>query len=118
MASHNDFGKKGEALAKEYLVQNGYQILHENWRHSRYEIDIIALHQEVLHFIEVKARRSTRFGFPEESVDKKKLRNLVNAAEEFLYLYPGWKRIQYDILAISVINNKEPEFFLVKDVYL
>jgi putative endonuclease len=43
MAVHNQLGKKGEEMAEAYLLQQGYQVLHRNWRHSHYEIDIIAI---------------------------------------------------------------------------
>jgi len=118
MATHNETGKKGEALAVDWLKRTGFMILHQNWRHSHYEIDIIALKENILHFIEVKTRRSYRFGFPEESVSMKKMNHLMQAAEEFMYQNPGWKRIQYDILSIILMNKKEPEFFLIEDVYL
>jgi len=118
MAAHNDLGKKGEALAIDWFRQHGYEILHSNWRHSHYEVDIIASKDSVLHFIEVKARRSTQFGYPEESVGKKKMQNLMNAADEFLNQFPKWKRIQFDVLSISLKKNGKHEFFLIGDVYL
>lgn len=118
MAGHNDFGKQGELLAVQYLQQAGYTILHTNWRHSRYEIDVIALKESVLHFIEVKSRRSARFGLPEEAVTAKKFQSLLQAADEFLFQHPEYRFVQYDILAISILKNAAPEFFLIEDVYL
>ncbi len=117
MSTHNNLGKRGEELAKEYFEQNNYEILYCNWRYSRFEVDIIASKNNVLHFIEVKARSNNRFGHPEESVDKKKIRNLMNAAEEFLHQFPQWKRIQFDILSVT-IKEDQTEFFLIEDVYL
>ena len=58
MALHNKLGAKGEELAADYLQKLGYNILHKNWRHSHYEIDIIAEKGNKLHFIEVKIRSS------------------------------------------------------------
>jgi putative endonuclease len=118
MAAHNDLGKKGEALAIDWFMQQGYEILHNNWRHSHYEVDIIASKDSVLHFIEVKARRSSQFGYPEESVGKKKMQNLMNAADEFLNQFPQWKRIQFDVLAISLKKDGKHEYFFIGDVYL
>ena len=118
MARHNETGKKGEGLAADYLQQQGFVILHRNWRFSRYEIDIIASRENVLHFIEVKTRQTFDYGYPEESVSEKKIECLMNAAEEFLYQNPEWKRIQYDVLSIIMERDKDPEFFLVEDVYL
>lgn len=115
---HLDTGKKGESLAAAYLQQQGYSILHRNWRHSHYEIDIIAVKADILHFIEVKTRRTATFGYPEESVSRKKFQCLQNAAVAFQYRHPGWKRIQYNILSITLLKNKPPEYFLIEDVYL
>ena len=118
MARHNEIGKEGEALAAAYLVKNGYTVLHCNWRHSHYEIDIIAIRNTILHFIEVKRRTSNRYGFPEASVTKKKFQSLLEAADEFLFLHPQYRHVQYDILSITTTKNAATEFFLIEDVYL
>lgn len=118
MASHNVFGKEAEQLAENWLKEKNYQILHRNWRYSHYEIDIIALKNNVLHIVEVKARKSTAFDNPEDSVTRKKFKYLQKATDEFLFQNPGYKLIQYNILSITMHKNKEPEFFLIEDVYL
>jgi putative endonuclease len=118
MAGHLQLGKDGEQLAAAYLLQKGYIILHRNWRHSHYEIDIIAQRNEVLHFIEVKIRSSKKFGLPEDAVDKKKFQRLLNAADEFLYQHPQYRHVQYDIVAINTFKGQAPEYFLIEDVYL
>ncbi len=118
MAAHNELGKRGEALAADYLLGHGYALLHQNWKHARFEVDIIAKKGQVLHFIEVKSRSSNAFGYPEESVDKKKMKNLMAAAEAFQLLFPGWKRIQYDVLSINMNRDGSVEYFLIEDVYL
>ena len=118
MAKHHQTGSTGEAMAVEYLLGKGYNILHQNWRHSHWEVDIIAEKETVLHFIEVKTRRTRQFGFPEDDVDKKKIKNLINAAEEYLYQQPQWKRIQFDILSITMLKDEAVEYFFIEDVYL
>ena len=118
MARHNETGKKGEALAASYLQQQGFTVLHSNWRHERYEIDIIATREEVLHFIEVKTRQSLCFGLPEESVTYQKIRHIVTAGVAFQYQYPSWKRVQYDVLSIVLIDEQPPEYLFIEDVYL
>lgn len=118
MASHNELGKDGEQMAVNWLIAKGYTILHRNWRYKYYEIDIIAAKDQLLHFVEVKARSSTRLGYPEDSVTKKKFKRLQRAADEFLFLNPGHTWIQYSILAITLFKHKEPEFFLIEDVYM
>lgn len=118
MAGHNETGKQGEILAVAYFEQHGYHILHRNWRHRNWEVDIIAEKNGMLHFIEVKTGTSIRYGHPEEKVDDKKLQCLINASEEFLEQEPQWKRIQFDILSITMLPGKSIEYFLIEDVYL
>lgn len=118
MALHNDLGKEGEELAVKWLIEHGYIILHRNWRFRHYEIDIIALKNNVLHIIEVKIRNHSRFGHPEDSVTRKKFKRLQRAADQFLYLHPGHKWLQYGILSITKQGKKDPEFFFIEDVYL
>lgn len=111
-------GKLGEQLAGDYLAERGYAILHRNWRRGRYEIDIIAMKNEVLHFVEVKTRASNVYGFPEENVTKKKIRHLLLAADEFLYLHPDYHHIQFDVLSINKWYDQPAEYLLIEDVYL
>ena len=118
MATHNDTGKHGENLAGIYFAQKGYEILHSNWRHGHWEVDIIATKNNMLHFIEVKTRTSEKYGYPEENIDRKKIRYLINASEQFLFLYPQWQRIQFDVLSIILLKNKDREYFLIEDIYL
>jgi len=118
MSKHILTGKKGEAMGIAWLLEKQYLIKEQNWRHSHWEVDVIAEKDTVLHFIEIKTRRSKKFGLPEEKVGKKKIQNLINAAEEYLYLNPQWKRIQFNILAILILKNEPVDYFLIEDVYL
>jgi putative endonuclease len=118
MAQHITLGEQGEELAAKWLTSKGFEVLHRNWRYSHYEIDIVAKKQKMLHFIEVKARNHSHVGFPEDGVRKKKFRNLKRAADQYLYLHPGNKWIEYNILAITFFKDREPECFLFEDVYL
>lgn len=118
MATHIDFGKLGEELAENFLVQKGFTILYRNWRHWRCEIDIVALKNGLPHFVEVKTRSSTHFGEPEESVNRKKIRTLLQAADEFLYQHPEYKDFRIDILSITIYPQQDPKYFFIEDVYL
>jgi len=118
MSSHNKIGADGENLADEWLKQKGYEILHRNWRHAHYEIDFIATKNNWLHIVEVKCRNASPFGYPEDSVTKKKFKNLQRAADQFLFLNPGYKWIQYNILSVTLHKDREPDFFLLEDVFL
>lgn len=117
-SAHHYTGKEGEALAAIHLEQNGFAILHSNWRFARYETDIIAVKDGVLHFIEVKTRRSTQFGFPEESVSPKKMRHMMRCAAAYQGRYPGWRRIQYDVLSILLDATGKASYLFIEDVYL
>ncbi len=118
MATHNELGKKGELIAAQWLSVHGYEIIHKNWRHAHVEVDIIASKEELLHFIEVKSRSNNMFGYPEESISEKKIQNLMLAADEFLFRFPQWKRVQYDVLSININEQGKIEFFLIEDIYL
>jgi len=81
MSQHNkDTGFLGENKAAAYLIGMGYTILFRNWRYKHLEIDIIASKGNCLHIIEVKTRRSTNYGFPEQHIDAIKMQHLKNAA--------------------------------------
>jgi len=82
--SYRNKGKIGEEVALNFLKQNGYEILEQNYYYNHGEIDIIAKDGAVLVFLEVKSRRSTRFGEPEESVTPKKQELLRRTAEGYV----------------------------------
>ena len=110
-------GNKGEEMAAEYLKQNGYNIVERNWRFKHWEVDIIASKGRCMHFFEIKTRSSEMYGHPEESISRKKMTNLRNAAEEYQYLHPEWKYVQFNVLAIKMYFNKPVEIMLFEDVY-
>ena len=116
MAKHNDIGKKGEKLAVLFLEKKGLNILETNWRWKQKEIDIIATQNNFIHFIEVKTRTSVYYGFPEESISAKKLKNIMDVSAEYLNANPFWKRVQFDVLSINIVN-KEANIFYIEDVY-
>jgi len=118
MALHNELGREGEDMAVAYLSEKGYTILHRNWRVRHLEVDIVAMKNNMLRFVEVKCRSSARFGEPEDGVTRKKLQCLMQAADEFLYRFPQHKDFRIDIVAIKLRSARPPEFFLIEDVYL
>jgi putative endonuclease len=82
-AAH-DLGKSGEKIAFNYLKDNKYKIIARSYRLFKGEIDIIASVQKTLVFVEVKTRKSTDYGFPEESVTPSKQRQIRKIAQGFL----------------------------------
>ena len=77
MATHNDTGKKGEELAKSFLIEKGYEILASNYRYKKAEIDLIAKKENILAIIEVKTRTSIDYGAPESFVNNKKIKLIL-----------------------------------------
>ena len=114
--SHIQTGKQGEDAAAAYITSLGYNLIIRNWRYRRCEVDAIASKGKVLHFFEVKTR-SSNYILPEESVSSKKLRKLKEAAEAYLYQYPEWKMIQFNILSIIIRPDAAIDFFLIEDVF-
>lgn len=118
MACDHPLGKLGEQLAAEYLLAEGFAILHRNWKAGRKEVDIIAQLNGMVIFVEVKTRSSEAFGMPEEAVNWKKAEHVRKVAERWLERYgSGVKHIRFDILSIFAIPGKSPEILHLEDVF-
>ena len=79
-----NLGTQGENLAAHYLKSKGFQILVRNYRQKTGEIDIIARDGQWLVFIEVKTRKSLRFGQPYEAVTLKKQSQISRIALDYI----------------------------------
>lgn len=77
-------GRVGERLAANALEERGYRILARNFRCQLGEIDLIAQERDDLVFVEVKTRRGTACGRPEEAVNQRKMRKLQEIAAYYL----------------------------------
>lgn len=115
MALHNEIGEKGENLAVEYLIKEGYQILERNWRFKKSEIDVIAKKGNDLIFIEVKTRSFTHFQAPEESVTLKKQKQIFIGANEYVQSQNDELEVRFDI--ISVLLKKETQINHIKEAF-
>ena len=99
--SNKTLGDQGEAYAADYLRQNGYRILTRNYRTKVGEIDLIADDHGTLVFIEVKTRRSVRFGTPAEAVNYKKKQKIIQAAYWYLHAQHRENDVcRFDVLEI------------------
>jgi len=100
------FGEICEAIAVEHLKKHGYRIVEQNYRTKLGEIDIIAKDKGVLVFIEVKARKSYRFGNPKWAVTPKKQRKISMVA---LYYLKATKqrdvKARFDVVSIYPIQG-------------
>lgn len=115
--SNKDTGFLGENMTAAYLTQNGFEILHRNWRFKHLEIDIIASKQGILHIIEVKTRSDIQFGYPEQAISSKKMQFLKNAAAHYQFEYPQWKFLQFNVAAIFLNDLMQWELLFIEDVY-
>jgi putative endonuclease len=95
-------GRWGEDIAAQYLESKGYAILSRNVRSAHGEIDIVAIRDGLLVFVEVKTRRSHTFAYPEDSVTRRKQAHLLSAAEEYLQANPeSGESWQFDVIAVE-----------------
>ena len=97
------FGDSAERLAALWLQQHGYHIIARNWRSAVGELDIVSEQGDDLVFVEVKARRGTRMGAPEEAVTYTKRHRLIRAAQYFLLVHGQEQRpYRIDVIAVEV----------------
>jgi len=84
------FGKWGESLAADYLVEKGYTLVVTNFRTPDGEIDLVVQKDGELVFVEVKTRRNVRFGMPPQRLGKPGLRSnwqKISGARSFLLIH-------------------------------
>ena len=120
MAEHNEVGKKGEALAAEFLTAKGYNVMDRNYRFQKAEVDLVLLQldpAEVV-FVEVKTRSTTLWGQPEESVDEAKKQLIFKAADSYIYEKQlSTVPVRFDIVAISLENPDQPMIHHIEDAF-
>ncbi len=106
MGEHNDIGKKGEQLAVDFLLKNGYKIRCKNYRYLKAEVDIIAEKGTVLAIVEVKTRSSTFIENIADTVTPKKIKLLVLAANQYVIDNDLDVDVRFDIVTIHKKNNR------------
>jgi len=100
-------GKYGEDLASDYLVRHGYHLIQRNFKARYGEIDIIAMKNSILVFIEVKTRIGKKYGIPEEAVTQRKIHEVTLTAEYYYLLNPQLpKAHRVDVIAIELFPDK------------
>ncbi|TRX72397.1 YraN family protein [Carboxylicivirga sp. M1479] len=105
MADHNVLGKKGEAIAAEYLEKKGFEILERNWVYNHKEIDLIAKHNNYLVVIEVKTRSTDGWESPKEAITNGKIRFIVEATEAYINEMDIENEVRFDV--VTLIPNGE-----------
>jgi putative endonuclease len=104
-----DIGRLGERLAQDFLRKQGFRIIDTNYRCPEGEIDIVALQNDCLVFIEVRTKTSPVFGSPEESVTQTKKKKLIAAARHYRqshdHLPASWR---IDFVAVELNHKAKP----------
>lgn len=106
MAKHNEIGAWGESLARDLLITKGYAIVGTNISIGKNELDIVAMKDDRIVFVEVKTR-SDDFDDPLNALDTAKIRHLTRAADSYVRAYNIPQEIQFDV--IVVIGTPEGE---------
>ena len=97
-------GNSGENKAAVFLVSGGYQIIARNWRTRCGEIDIIALKDDVLVFVEVKTLPSGNLDTLSHELDKRKQKRIIETAKFFLLINREYnnRKIRFDVMVIDM----------------
>jgi putative endonuclease len=107
VASTFQKGRAGEALARQTLVDAGFQIIAANYRCPHGELDLVAERADLLCFVEVRTRASSELGLPEETIDARKRARVHRAAEHWLTTTGTPPRaMRFDVIAI--VTGEEP----------
>jgi putative endonuclease len=106
----NRFGKRGELIASEYLKDKGFDLIQNNYRYDRAEIDLIFedTDNSLLLFVEVKTRANKKFGEPEESITPLKMEQIRKAAMGFISENESFLKhdVRLDVITIMLVDDK------------
>ena len=106
--SRLDIAKTGESLAVAHLKARGYEILAQNYRAVRGEIDLVAQDGDCIVFVEVKTRRSLKFGLPQAAVTTQKQRQISKVALAYLQAKNRFDApCRFDVIAIHLSPRLE-----------
>ncbi len=113
-------GTSGENLAARFLQKKGFKILATNWKTRFGELDLIASAGDHLYFVEVKTRRSTRFGSPGESITAAKKARLERLGAAYLARHPEtaqFREISFGFIGIAVDEKNDPKIEWLPDAF-
>ena len=104
-------------MAVNLLKNKGYKILDRNFTSRFGELDIIAQDKDALVFVEVKARKSLKFGFPEEAVTPPKLWKIKKTAEYYALMHPDLpQKLRIDVVSL-IINGEDVVYSKIIKVF-
>lgn len=101
-----ELGRRGEEAAAKFLVRRGFEILHRNWECFAGEVDIVALQEDTICFVEVKTRSGIQKGFPSEAVDERKRGRYERIAACYLKEFAHDDlRVRFDVISILALGE-------------
>ncbi len=98
-------GKNGEQIAKEYLENQGYTIIEQNFHSTVGEIDIIALDEQNIVFVEVKTKKKGGEYTPIEAVTTQKQKKIIKTAIQYAIIKKIDKQMRFDVIEVVVENG-------------
>ncbi len=110
-------GNQGEQLATEYLQAKGYEVVARNWRFNKAELDIVCYKDGSTIFVEVKTRRGSNFGRPEEGVTIAKQKHLARGANAYIMQFDIHTDVRFDIVSIMLAKGKVAEILHIEDAF-
>lgn len=103
----NAFGELGERIAARYLEQSGWKIVARRFRSGRRDIDLVAQQENLIAFVEVKARSGDEFGDPVEAVNHRKQRELTKSAQTWIDRHGrAGESYRFDVLGILLKERR------------
>jgi uncharacterized protein (TIGR00252 family) len=110
-------GNHGEDLAAAALKQQGYKILERNYVTPLGEIDLVARQGEMVVVVEVKTRKTTRFGSPQEAVSSTKQQRLRRLADYYLKdKRLSGATVRFDVVGIIMVDD-EPKVEIIRNAF-
>jgi putative endonuclease len=112
-------GREAEEVAARYLEARGWAIVGRNVRSGRREVDIVAAKDGVLAFIEVKCRRSRRYGHPLEAITAAKRKEIARVAGAWLLANgaPRGATVRFDAVSVVWPSGEQPQVHHLEDAW-
>lgn len=118
LEKRQQFGRDSEKLAQRFLKKQGHKIIETNFRSHWGEIDIISLHCDVLVFTEVRSKSNTRYGTPEDTVDRKKQEKIRKTATYYLHSKHIHDRFcRFDVITVVCEDHCQPRLTHFEDAF-
>lgn len=118
MSHSSALGPRGEAIAAQHLEWAGWIVVDRNFRAGRKEIDLVARRGGVVAFVEVKARRSARFGDPLDAITPRKQREVEEVASVWIQRHGREGDVyRFDAIAIRLKPGAAPSVEHVENAW-